>query len=341
MNKTVMMLYFCTLAAVFATVPESYYRQKDDAWFNSPEGQEKTRNVLSWQTPQGTWPKNVDTSKALYTDDPNKLHGIFDNNATITEMRFLARAYNAVKDEKCKQTFIKGLDLILKAQYPSGGWPQSYPPDDQYHRYITFNDGAMTHIMEMLRDILYMQDVYGFVDAGHKKAVKATFDKGLDCILKCQIKVNGKLTVWCAQHDPVDYSPKPGRSYELTSLSGSESAGIACFLMSLDNPTPPVKEAIESAVKWFATSQVKGIRVIPKDDSRSAVQEPNAPVLWARFYEIQTNKPIFSDRDGIKKYDFNEVGPGRRRGYAWYGDWGEQVAKDYQKWLKKQKAGSK
>lgn len=327
-------------AAVLATVPESRYRQKDDAWFNSPEGLEKTRNVLSWQTPQGTWPKNVDTSRSLYTGDPNTLHGIFDNGATISEMRFLARAYNVVKNEQYKQAFIKALDLILKAQYPSGGWPQSYPPDDQYHRYITFNDGAMTRIMEMLRDILYMQEIYGFVDAGHQKSVKATFDKGLDCIFKCQIKVNGKRTVWCAQHDPVDYSPRQGRSYELVSLSGSESAGIARFLMSLDNPTPQMKESIESAVKWFDASQVKGIRVIRKDDSRSAIQDPNAETLWARFYEIETNKPIFSDRDGIKKYDFNEVGPGRRRGYAWYGDWGQSVAEAYEKWLKKQKAGS-
>jgi len=29
-------------------------------------------------------------------------------------------------------------------------------------------------------------------------------------ILKCQIRVNGKLTVWCAQHDEKDYRPRPG-----------------------------------------------------------------------------------------------------------------------------------
>lgn len=324
-------------AVIFATVPEGRYLSKDNAWFNSPEGLEKARNVLSWQTSQGTWPKNVDTSRRAYTGDPAELDGIFDNGATISEMRFLARAYMAVKDEKYEQAFLKALDLILKAQYPSGGWPQSYPPDDQYHRYITFNDGAMTRIMEMLRDILYKSDIYGFVDAEHQKAVQSSFDKGLNCILKCQIKVNGKLTVWCAQHDPSDYSPKEGRSYELVSLSGSESAGIVRFLMSLDNPTPAVKDAIEGAAKWFQNSEVKGIRVIRKDDSRWAIEDPNAPVLWARFYEIETNKPIFSDRDGIKKYDFNEVGPGRRRGYAWYGGWGEQVAEDYQKWLEKQK----
>lgn len=26
----------------------------------------------------------------------------------------------------------------------------------------------------------------------------------------------------------------------------------------------------------------------------------DCPVLWARFYELDTNRPFFSDRDGIK-----------------------------------------
>jgi PelA/Pel-15E family pectate lyase len=324
-------------AGVFAAIPQERYLQQDDAWFKSPEGLEKARNILSWQTPQGTWPKNVDTSQKPYTGDINELDGIFDNDATISEMRFLARAFAAVKDEKYKQSFMKALDLILQAQYPCGGWPQSYPPGDQYHRYITFNDNAMTRIMELLRDILFQSDIYSFMDTSHQKAVKSAFDKGLDCIVKCQIKVDGRLTVWCAQHDPADYSPRPARSYELVSLSGSESANIVCFLMSLENPAPAVKDAIESAVKWFEASQVQGIRVILKDNSRWAVTDPNAPTLWARFYEIESNKPFFCDRDGIKKYDFNQVGTERRNGYAWYGNWGEKVARDYKKWLKKQK----
>jgi hypothetical protein len=32
---------------------------------------------------------------------------------------------------------------ILSFQSPLGGWPQSYPPDGQYHRHITFNDDAI------------------------------------------------------------------------------------------------------------------------------------------------------------------------------------------------------
>ena len=59
---------------------------------------------------------------------------------------------------------------------------------------------------------------------------------------------------------------------------------------------------------------------------------PNAPPLWARFYEIETNRPIFSGRDSVKKYDIAEIESERRNGYAWYGSWGEGVAKRYGQW---------
>jgi pectate lyase len=322
---------------VLATLPWEQYRQKNEAWYRSPQGIETAQNILSWQSKTGSWPKNVDTSQKPYAGDPNDLHGTFDNSATAGEMRFLAKAFNVVGDARYRQAFLKALDHILQAQYPTGGWPQSYPTDTQYHRYITFNDGAMLHVMELLRDIADEPD-YSFVDTARQKAAKAAFDGGIQCILKCQIKVNGKLTVWCAQHDPVDYSPRQGRPYELVSLSGSESVGIAGLLMSLDNPTPQIVEAVNAAAQWFESAKVRGIRIVRKDGSRVAVEDPNAPPLWARFYEIETNRPIFSDRDGVKKYNFNDIGAGRRNGYGWYGDWGQQVADDYRKWTDKWKS---
>ena len=38
--------------------------------------------------------------------------------------------------------------------------------------------------------------------------------------------------------------------------------------------------------------------------------------MWARFYEIGTNRPIFSDRDGFAKHDLSEIGYERRNGYV-------------------------
>ena len=238
------------------------------------------------------------------------------------------------QDTRCEQAFLKGVDHILKAQYPTGGWPQFYPPSNQYHRHITFNDGSMIRLMEFLGEIGTSPDC-GFVDATRRAAVKATLERGLGCILKCQVRVNGKLTVWCAQHDEVDCSPAGGRTYELVSLSGSESAGILRYLMSLDHPSPDVVQSIRAGAEWFEAAKITGIRVQNIDQDRTIVKDPTAPPLWARFYEIETNRPIFSGRDGVKKYAMAEIEAERRRGYSWYGTWGQGVASDYAKWRQK------
>ncbi|MHC1766706.1 MAG: pectate lyase [Verrucomicrobiia bacterium] len=58
-------------------------------------------------------------------------------------------------------------------------------------------------------------------------------------------------------------------------------------------------------------------------------KDPSAPPLWARFYEIKSNRPFFCDRDGVVKYEVEEIGGERRKGYSWYSNTGEKVAKAY------------
>ncbi|HVF97585.1 MAG TPA: pectinesterase family protein, partial [Flavisolibacter sp.] len=58
--------------------------------------------------------------------------------------------------------------------------------------------------------------------------------------------------------------------------------------------------------------------------------------IWARFYDIETNKPFFTGRDGIKRWDVSHIESERRNGYAWYGTWPQKLLeKDYPVWLKK------
>ena len=314
--------------------PWGFYAQKPDEWFSSDKGREIIANVLSWQDVEGGWPKNQDNTAKPFTGDIKELRGTFDNGATTPEIRFLSRAYRITKDERCLEAVNKGLDLILKAQYPTGGWPQSYPPDQQYHRFITFNDDAMTRVMRLLHDVASSPD-FDFLDAKRLAAVKQSFDKGLQCILKCQIVVNGKLTVWCAQHDEIDLRPQHGRTYELVSLSGAESGGILELLMSLDNPSPEVIRAVKSGAEWFAASKVTGIREIWVNGDKQAIEDKDAPPLWARFYDIETNRPIFSGRDGVKKFSMNEIEAERRDHYRWYVEDGRFVAESYAKWKEK------
>lgn len=316
------------LATTLAAAPPGPrdYLKKPSGWFSTPEAAAVAANILSWQADTGAWPKNVDTT-VPYAGDRASLKGTFDNHATTDELRFLARIYNATQNPPYKSAFLKGFDLILKAQYPTGGWPQSYPPGKGYARHITFNDDAMVRLMLFLRETC-ADPAYAFLDQPRQLAAKAAFDRGIDCILKCQIKVDGKLTVWCAQHDELDYSPRPARTFELASLSGAESVGIVRLLMSLDHPSPQIIQSVESAIAWFESSQLKGIKVIevpdaaaPRGKDKRIVPDKDAPPLWARFYDINTNRPIFADRDGIPKANLSDIGYERRNGYAWLGAW--------------------
>lgn len=318
------------------------YLDKPAEWFGTAEAKAIGDVLIGNQAALGGWPKNVDTTKPL-DKSPDNLHGTFDNNATFDEMRLLARIYNATHDEKYKKSFERGMDLIFISQYPTGGWPQSYPPDNKYHRFITFNDGAMARLLFFLQEV-NTSDTYAFLSDNYKAKSKSAFDRGIDCILKCQIKVDGKLTAWCQQHDEKDYSPREGRAFEPVSISGNETVGICHLLMSLPNPTKEQIAAVDAAVAWLDAVKIKGIRTEDRSlppgseykKDRFVVQDPSAPPMWARYYEIGTNKPIFSDRDSKIYYNLADIGHERRNGYRWLSYWPQNlIATEYPAWKAK------
>lgn len=306
--------------------------KQPDAWFRSADGSNVVANVLSHQSTNGAWPKNFDTSEKPSKLPAEKIAGTFDNGATCGEIRFLARAFAATGDSRCRGAVERGIAHILRAQYPNGGWPQHFPPPaTRYYRHITFNDGSMVNLLELLREVA-TSERFAFLDAELRGSARGAFDRGVACIVKCQVAVGGKLTVWCAQHDEVTLEPRPARSYELASLSGGESAGLLLFLMSLEKPSLEIIRAVNAGAAWFETSKLTGIRVVKESGDSKVIKDPAAPPLWARFYEIETGRPFFCDRDGVKKYDIAEIGHERRNGYSWYGNWGEKVAKRYAEW---------
>ena len=332
-------LGLCCVALSAADGEVRSHLRRPDEWFRGAEAKRIAENILSWQSAEGGWPKNTDTT-APFAGERQKLKGTFDNGATTDELRFLARMAEVDDDRSCIKAFERGLDHILNAQYTNGGWPQFYPPpQNTYHRHITFNDDAMVRLMEFVREVATRKR-YEFVPLERREAAQRAFNHGIDCILKCQIKVNGKLTVWCAQHDEVDFSPRSARTFELASLSGAESVGIVRLLMSLEKPAPEVIHSVDAAVTWFDSVKITGIKVeqvedkrAPKGKDKVIVKDAEARPMWARFYEIGTNKPIYSGRDGVKKYSLAEIEYERRNGYAWMGYWPETLlAKDYPNW---------
>jgi hypothetical protein len=94
--------------------------------------------------------------------------------------------------------------------------------------------------------------------------------------------------------------------------------------MGIEHPGQPVIQAIQSAVAWLDAVKLNGISVVDKPDAALArgfdglVQNPKGEPLWARFYEIGTNRPIFCGRDGVIKSSLAEIEYERRTGYRWY-----------------------
>jgi PelA/Pel-15E family pectate lyase len=312
---------------------------------------EIAENILLYQKTNGGWPKNYDMRAILSPEQRTaleasvgELNTTIDNGATHSQIEFLAHAAIRFDDERYRASALRGIDFLLQAQYPNGGWPQFYPQTKGYRKYITYNDGAMIGVMELLRRIVRNESQYRFVDDERRERVRAAFGKGIECILKTQIVQGGIPTAWCQQHDQIDLRPRSARAFEPAAVTAQESAGILRFLMKLDHPTPEVIASVQGAVRWFVHSRLTGIRVdeVPAPPTRYeyhataidrvVVEDASAPPLWARFYELETNRPLFCNRDGKPVYSLSEVERERRTGYAWYTSDPTRVLQAYPAW---------
>lgn len=336
----------------------SDYRQKVMSWTRTAsridnrfftlytdEAKRIADNLVLYQLDSGAWPKNIyfpgeitDEQRKEIANNKKRLgSGTIDNGSTTTEIIYLSKVYNVTHEKKYKQAALKGIKYILKAQYENGGWPQFYPNAKGYARHITYNDNAMINVMKLLRDIYECEPLYWYVPQELRKKAKIAFDKGVECILATQVIQDGKPTVWCAQHDFESLAPVKARAYELPSLSGQESDNIVLLLMDIPNPSPEIITAVENAIAWFEKSKIEGIRLEYYRNAEGqrdyrVVPCENCPPMWARFYDLDTNRPFFSDRDGIKKYDISQIGHERRTGYSWYNRDGSTVLSRYKMW---------
>lgn len=309
--------------------------QKPAAWFAGAEARKIADNLLTWQTPSGGWTKN--TAMTRHRRAPGQRWSpwgewdyvaTIDNKATTSQIEFLARVGMAAQKEAYTSAAGRGLRYLLAAQMPSGGWPQVFPLQGTYHDQITFNDDAMVHVLTQLRQIKNRKEPWQWVDDDLRRAVQSSLQAGIGCILRSQIRVDHTLTAWCAQHHPISLAPVGARAYELPSLSGGETVGIVRFLMSLGNPVPEVQASVEAAVTWLRRSPV---------DAAALGKKGTRGPQWARFYELESNRPLFSDTDGAKRYSFGEVKV-KRNSYAWFTDApAKLINQDYPKWRRKLK----
>lgn len=310
-----------------------------DDWYASDEAHTLADHVVAAQMQIGAWPKGTDYTQSPIDSAPRKPDSpTFDNNATTSELRFLARVISAAGDSSrvaWRDAFARGLRYIFAAQYPNGGFPQVYPLIGGYHDGITYNDDAMTQILEILRDVAYAKSPYAWVAASLRDEAATRFARGLDCVLATQQRNSaGELTCWAQQHDPLTLRPAAARNFEPIADASRESATLARLLMTVRDPSPAVIAAVEGVIAWFRATALADLRIAkaPRDFRGPAVPSPGAPPLWARFYEPGTATPIFGDRDRTIHYDLSEISSERVAGYAWYTLAPQEALARYERW---------
>lgn len=316
-------------------------------WYKSDEAVRIGDNVLAYQHPNGGWDKNIDMAQPLDRAGRERVRAkaarsqtLIDNGATHTQVRYLARVHKATGERRFLQGARRGVEFVLAAQYPNGGWPMIYPLRRGYYSHITYNDGSMVGVLRLLRDVAGGVAPFEAMPSRLRTRAARAVDRGVGCILATQVQVDGRPTAWCGQHDEETLAPAKARSYELPSLSGQESVGVVRFLMEVEKPSPEVVRAIEGAVRWFEGAKLTGLRVetvldpsLPRGRDRVVVEDPRAGPLWARFYEIGTDRPMFVGRDGVVHDHLADIEHERRLGYSYLGDYaGDLLERDYPKW---------
>jgi PelA/Pel-15E family pectate lyase len=354
---------------------------RDAAWYATDEARHRADIVLSFQTPAGGWSKNLryDAPRQrgqMYAtanlapvasapgdfDEPRdpKWHyvGTLDNDATNTELHFLAKVAtaNPAHAEPYQKAILRGVNYLLKAQYANGGWPQVWPLEGGYHDAVTFNDDAVVESAQVLLDVANghaqnentAPEDYSFVPAELRTRARAAASRALDCMLRAQIRVPATdagepgidagtvLTVWAQQYDPLTLEPSSARNYEMPALSSGESASVMKYLMDLPQPSPAVERSIDAAAAWFQAHKIVGYawtggRNTP--GGHRLVASPGAGPLWPRYVSLTTGKPIFGDRDKTIHTDVMEISDERRNGYAWYGTAPADALAQYEVWF--------
>jgi PelA/Pel-15E family pectate lyase len=311
-------------------------------------------NLLHWQRANGGWSTNQDPARILAEHEKKMLREnrgrtdtSFDNRNTYPQIEYLAHAFNQTGEARFREGCLRGIEFILETQYESGGWAHSPPRSDSYYAHITFADDIMPGILRLLRKVADGREPFAFVDGERRARASAALQRGDDCLLRLQVRIDGVSTIWAGQYDHATLQPAKARSFELPGLVSRESVEVVRYLMSIPNPSPEVVQAVEAAVAWYEKSKLTGIRLeritadrvrfdhhTSKDDLQ-VVKDDNAPPIWARFYDLENNHPFMANRDGRKVYSLAKVERERRTGYDWYGYWPRDLlAREYPAWRK-------
>lgn len=311
-------------------------------------------NILLMQRDHGGWVQNQDPirvfteeARARYLSEKGEAYGSFDNRNVYTQIAYLMGAYDILGDARYREGALRGLDYLLEHQIETcGGWPHSVPASQRYHPYLTIADEVTSGPLILLRQIATRQAPFKSLSEDVRRRAEDALNRGDACVLQLQVRQDNGLAGWAGQYDPETLEPAMGRTFELPSMAVQETVEMLRYLMSVEDPSPEMIAAVEGGISWlqqvaiqdtrletFELSEPVEFRYHTATYDRRLVDEPGAPALWARFYDVSDNSVVLANRDSIRVSDYQEISQERRTGYNWYGYWAASLlTEDYPDW---------
>jgi len=277
------------------------------------------------------WFRRSDIGKVSEADAVRRKNiSTYDDDNSQSALRFLLAFCNAVKtstdprDREIRGALDHGLKKLLEAQYPNGAWPQrfdgkqikpgdypilkasipkEYPREyakENYFRHYTLNDNTQRDCIRTALDAFHRTGKREFLEAAKR---------GGEFLILAQLPE--PQPVWAQQYN-AKMEPAWARAFEPPAACGNESIGAMRTLVEVYLETGDRKflAPIPSALEWFKRSEI-------------------APNIWARYYELTTNRQIFGDRDGKIYYRIEDISSERRSGYSWRGEYGVGSFRNY------------
>lgn len=214
-----------------------------------------------------------------------------DDNNTQAALRLLMAVDPLVKDDAIHEAVTYGLNALLKAQLPKGGWAQRFflaPPKAQryattvrialdgqrteikrpahYAHYYTFNDNTINDCIAVCLEAYERYKEKRFLDAARRAG---------DFIILSQLKP--PQTGWAQQYT-LDLKPEWARRFEPPAVCSAVTSRNIYTLIEI----------------WVATGDEKYLKPIPAAlDWLKRSRLPGKEPRWARFYELGTNRPLY------------------------------------------------
>lgn len=244
------------------------------------------------------WHYRRDVEQGDRTTGERRNRTTLDDDNTQSALRLLMQVDQRLNfaNADVHRAVLYGLESLLKAQYPNGAWPQRYSewadpnqfpvqqarypaswsrqyPKQRYLAHYTFNDNA---IADVIATMIEAHKIYGD-ERWHRAA-----ERGGDFIILAQMP--DPQPAWAQQYN-LAMEPAWARRFEPPAITGGESFGVMQILLELylAYGEPRFLEPIPRALAWAKAAQLPDGRM-------------------ARFYELQTNRPLYFTKEYALTY---------------------------------------